>query len=359
MVDFGIIELPMENNSQDNQPLRVKPLRIGPLKIDPSVLQAPMAGFTNYAFRCTLRRFGGVGLPATEMVCARGVLEMDARGEDTPQRLWGVVDEPRPLAVQIWDNDPGTLSAVGERLAREFAVSVVDINFGCPAKAISQKAQSGSYLLQSPDRIGAIVRRVVEACAPTPVTAKIRLGPSRERITATEVCLAVEEAGAAAVTVHGRTAKDMYRGRADWDAIAAVKQKLRSIPLIGNGDITTVEAALGAFSSYGVDGIMIGRAALGHPWLFSQIHAALADKAIPPEPTLAEQERILLDHFRLMVERFGEQKGTIIMRRYACCNAKGLPGARKFRANVALATTASEFEAVVIRDFPKASLSGK
>ena len=298
-------------------------------------------------------------MPATEMVCARGVLEMDARGEDIPQRLWGVADEPRPLAVQIWDNDPDTLSEVGRRLAREFAVSVVDINFGCPARAISRKAQSGSYLLQYPDRIGAIVRRVVAACEPTPVTAKIRLGPSRERITATEVCLAVEEAGAAAVTVHGRTAKDMYRGRADWDSIAEVKQKLRRIPLIGNGDITTVDAALVAFSRYGVDGIMIGRAAMARPWLFSQIQAALAGEAVPPEPTLAEQEQVLLDHYCLMVERFGEKKGTIIMRAYACCHAKGLPGARKFRANVGLAKTSAEFEAVVRRDFPKTAKPGR
>ena len=351
---IGTTELPIDNNNEEHQHRpRVGPLQIGPLSISPPVLQAPMAGFSNYAYRCILRRFGGVGLPATEMVCARGVMEMDARGEDAPQRLWGVADEPRPLAVQIWDNDPDTLSAVGRRLAEDFAVSVVDINFGCPARAVSQKAQSGSYLLQYPGRIEAIVRRVVEACDPTPVTAKIRLGPSRRLITASEVCLAVEEAGAAAVTVHGRTAKDMYCGRADWETIAEVKQKLRRIPLIGNGDITSVEAALQAFSRYGVDGIMIGRAALGRPWLFSQIRAALDGEAVPPEPTLVEQERILLEHYRLIVERFGPRKGTILMRRYACCYARGMCGARRFRTNVAKAKTAEEFEAFIERDFPK------
>ncbi|MBN2291047.1 MAG: tRNA-dihydrouridine synthase, partial [Pirellulales bacterium] len=236
---------------------------------------------------------------------------------------------------------------------REFAVSVVDINFGCPARAVSQKARSGSYLLEYPDRVGAIVRRVVEACAPTPVTAKIRLGPSRERITAGEVCLAIEEAGAAAVTVHGRTAKDMYSGQADWNAVAEVKQKLQRIPVIGNGDITTVQEALRAFSNYGVDGIMIGRAALGRPWLFSQIQAALEGKAIPLDPVLAEQERILLEHFRLIVDRFGERRGTILMRSYACCYARGLPGARRFRANAARAKSSDEFQSIVRRDFPK------
>ena len=145
----------------------------------------------------------------------------------------------------------------------------------------------------------------------------------------------------------------MYRGKADWDKIAGVKQKLRRIPLIGNGDITTVDAALLAFSRYGVDGIMIGRAAMARPWLFAQIEAAVAGAVVPPEPSLAEQAQILLDHFRLMVERFGEYKGSIIMRRYACCRAQGLPGARRFRANVAMAKTAEQFEAVVRRDFPK------
>jgi len=120
------------------------PLRIGPVVVDPPVLQAPMAGFTNYAFRQIVRELGGAGLLVTEMVSARGFLERDARSLDLPDRLWGVLDEPRPLAVQIWDNDPATLAAVGARLAHEFHVSVVDINFGCPVHEISQKARSGS-----------------------------------------------------------------------------------------------------------------------------------------------------------------------------------------------------------------------
>src|SRR5688500_18715802 len=125
----------------------VAPLRIGALVVDPPLLQAPMAGFTNYAYRQIVRGFGGAGLQATEMISARGFLGMSQRDDAFPDRLWGVMDEPRPLAVQIWDNDPATLAEVGRRLAREFQVSVVDINFGCPVKQITQ-AHSGSYLLR-------------------------------------------------------------------------------------------------------------------------------------------------------------------------------------------------------------------
>ncbi len=184
------------------------PLHIGPLLIDPPLLQAPMAGFTNYAYRQVIRRFGGVGLPATEMVSARGFLHISApkgtvpfsptrklgqspRDGRFPDRLWGVADEPRPLAVQIWDNDPDTLAAVGRRLAEEFRVSVVDINFGCPVRDVSEKAQSGSYLLRYPDRVGEIVARVAAACRPVPVTAKIRLGATRDTINAIDVAQAI------------------------------------------------------------------------------------------------------------------------------------------------------------------------
>ena len=331
----------------------LRPLMLGPLRIDPPVLQAPMAGFTTYAYRQIIRRFGGVGLAATEMISARGFLEIDARSREFPERLWGVKQEPRPLAVQIWDNDPGALAAVGARLAREFRVSVVDVNFGCPVKQVTDRARSGSYLLGYPDRVGALVARVVEACAPTPVTAKIRLGLTRQAINAVEVARAIEAAGGAAVTVHGRTARDMFRGRADWEQIARIKPHLRRIPLIGNGDLQTPESVVDAFGRYGVDGVMIGRAGLARPWLFSQVRAALAGEPIPPDPTLAEQGQLLLDHYRLVVEQFGESKGTILMRKYACCYAQGCRGARQFRTHVARVLNPDELCEVVGRYFPR------
>jgi tRNA-dihydrouridine synthase B len=332
--------------------MQVAPLQIGPLPIDPPLLQAPMAGFTNYAYRQMIRRFGGVGLPATEMVSARGFLHIDARDGRFPDRLWGVADEPRPLAVQIWDNDPDSLAAVGRRLAEEFRVSVIDINFGCPVRDVSVKAESGSYLLRYPERIGQIVARVASACSPVPVTAKIRLGCTRDTINAIDVAQAVEAAGGAAITVHGRTAADLYRGTAYWDEIARIKPHLGRIPLIGNGDIRTPASVVEAFDRYGVDGVMIGRAALSQPWLFAQAAAALRGEPIPPEPTPAEQKQLLLDHFRMVVDRFGPEKGTVLMRCYACCYGQGRKGARAFRRDITQAAGPEEFVAVVEREFP-------
>jgi tRNA-dihydrouridine synthase B len=330
----------------------VPPLRIGDLVIDPPILQAPMAGFTNAAFRHIVRQFGGAGLLATEMVNARGFVWLDENEAEHPDRLWGVADEPRPLAVQIWDNDPETMAKVGRRLAEEYRVSVVDINFGCPVRQVTEKAHSGSYLLREPNRMHAIISRLVEVCAPTPVTAKIRLGCSRENINCNEIARVVEEAGAAALTVHGRTAADMFRGNADWERISEIKSHLRNIPLIGNGDLDSAEKVVAAFDQYDVDAVMIARACLGRPWLFAQAAAALRGEPIPPEPTLPEQRDVMLKHYQLVVDRFGDEKGTVLMRKYACCYAQGKHGARYFRTHVAKVSTPEEFHSVVEEYFP-------
>lgn len=331
----------------------IRPLWIGPVQIDPPILQAPMAGFTNYAFRQIVREFGGAGLLATEMVCAKGFVWLAEQEAEQPDRLWGVVEEPRPLAVQMWDNDPETLAKVGARLAHEYKVSVVDINFGCPVRDVAQKAHSGSYLLREPDRMGAIIERVVAACAPTPVTAKIRLGCSRDKINAIDVAQVVEGAGAAALTVHGRTAADMFRGSADWDRIAAIKPYLQRIPLIGNGDLNSPRKVVDAFRRYDVDGVMIARASLGKPWLFRQAAAALCGEPVPPDPTPDEECELLLHHYNLICQRFGEEKGTVLMRKYACCYAQGRAGAREFRSRVVRISTPAEFHMVVENCFPR------
>lgn len=254
--------------------------------------------------------------------------------------------------MQIWDNDAETMAKVGARLVEEYGVSVVDINFGCPVRQVTEKAHSGSYLLREPQRMHAIISRLVQVCAPTPVTAKIRLGCHPDSINCNEIARVVEEAGAAALTVHGRTAADMFRGTADWDRISEIKSHLKSIPLIGNGDLDSPEKVVNAFQRYDVDGVMIARACLGRPWLFAQAAAALRGQPIPPEPTLEQQRDVMLHHYRLVVDRFGEEKATVLMRKYACCYAQGKRGARHFRTHVARVSTAAEFQAVVQEHFP-------
>lgn len=327
-------------------------MQIGQLTVDPPVISAPMAGFTNFAYREILRSFGGPGLITTEMVSARSFVYLERAGEDHPDRLWGVRDEPRPLSVQIWDNDPDTLAAFGKKLAEDYRVSVVDLNFGCPAKAIAQRVESGSYLLKDPERLGAIVENVVKACGKVPVTAKIRLGWTKDTINAVDIAQAVESAGGAALTVHGRTAKDMYSGNADWDEIAKIKPHLKKIPLIGNGDINSVETALHRLKNYPVDGIMIGRAGLVKPWMFRQISQALTGNPVDPEPTMFEQCELLLRHFDLLLKRFGPQIAVVLMQKYACNYSHGKPGARMFRSLICSSKTVENFLEIVREHFP-------
>ena len=332
---------------------KIKPLHIGDVVVDPPILQAPMAGFTNFAFRQIVREYGGSGLIATEMVNARGFVWLDENEAEHPDRLWGVREEARPLAVQIWDNQPETMAKVGARLVEDYDVSVVDINFGCPVKQVTEKAKSGSYLLRTPDLMGEIISAVVKACAPTPVTAKIRLGCTRDNINAIDVAQVVEGAGAKALTVHGRTAQDMFSGHADWDRISQIKPHLKHIPLIGNGDLDSPEKVVDVFRRFDVDGVMIARACLGRPWLFAQAAAAIKGEPIPADPTLSQQRECLLHHFNLIVDRFGEDKGSQLMRRYACCYAQGRRGARNFRTHAAKVKNAKEFRQVVEDYFPK------
>jgi tRNA-dihydrouridine synthase B len=323
------------------------------MEVYPPIFQAPMAGYTNYAYRQIVREFGGAGLQATEMVNASGFVWLDEHDCEHPDRLWGIAQEPRPLAVQIWDNDPETMAKVGRRLVEEYRVSVVDINFGCPVKQVTEKAHSGSYLLRDPERMYAIISRLVEACWPTPVTAKMRLGCTRDSMNYIEVAKTVERAGASALTVHGRTAEDFFRGSADWDRISEIKQHLDHMPIIGNGDLETAEQVLFAYQNYNVDGIMIARASLGKPWLFAQAAAALEGRAIPPDPTIEEQRKIMLHHYDLVVERFGVHRGTMLMRKFACCYAQNKHGARHFRAHISRVETQEQFHKVVEEYFPK------
>ena len=256
-------------------------------------------------------------------------------------------DEERPLSVQIWDNSPETLEELATTLSHEFHVTVVDLNFGCPAPAIAKRSESGSFLLKNPEKVGEIVGRVARACFPTPVTAKIRLGVTSDTINAYDVAQAVECAGGAALTVHGRTAKQMYMGSADWDEIAKVRYALKSIPLIGNGDIKTAQEAVDKLAAFPVDAVMIGRSALSRPWIFREVSQLLKGETPTPEPTLSEQRDLLLLHYNLLVERYGEEIAVRLMRRYACNYSKGRPGGKIFRDRIVRVKTHTEFLQVV------------
>ncbi|MDR2644307.1 MAG: tRNA-dihydrouridine synthase [Planctomycetaceae bacterium] len=306
------------------------------------ILSAPMAGFTNYAYRELVRIFGGADVIETEMVSARSFVELELRSREFPLRLWGVRGEPNAV-VQIWDNSPDTLSEFARRLVNDFCVCGIDLNFGCPARQIAGKSESGSYLLRFPDRIGDIVSRVVAASDKVSVTAKIRLGCTSDSINAIDVAQAIEAAGASAVIVHGRTAADMYRGDADWDAIAVIKTKLRKMQLYGNGDIKTVEDALSKLRNYSVDGIMIGRAALAKPWIFGQVAAAVANREIPRDPTDSEMNRIIRLHYELLTKQLTPQAAISQLRKHVFYYAVGKPASRQFRNAICQTNNPTDF----------------
>lgn len=315
---------------------------LGHLRISPPLFQAPMAGYTNYAFRQLLRSLGGVGLCCTEMVSARGFLELDRRYQRLPERLWGLQEEPRPVAVQIWDNEPDKLALVAERLVEDFNVSCLDINFGCPSEQITKGVSCGAFLLRQPDVIGKIVSHVVKRVSPVPVTAKIRLGWSEQDINAPEVAEVIEQAGGAGVFVHGRTAQQKYHGMANWSQICEVKKRVKRIPVIGNGDIRSAPQVLSALTEYGVDGVMIGRAALSRPWIFREAAALLTGRPIPPEPTVEEQLELFVRLYRELEQYFGNVKAGILMRRFASRFVVARRGAKRFRALIHAANSQTQ-----------------
>lgn len=322
-------------------PVNRPPLRIGPLELSSPVISAPIAGFTDRTFRSVVREFGGCGLIFTEMVSAGGWIA----GTMPPSRLEGVAEEVRPLGVQLWDRDAGMIEEAARRL-RDLDVSVIDLNFGCPKRRIMGKHAAGASLLRDPATVGQLVAAAVRGAGPVPVTAKMRLGPSPERRTAPEVARAAEDNGAAAVTVHGRSAGQNYGDPCRLQEIRTVVESVR-IPVIANGDVADVASALRTLEVTGAAAVMVAREALTRPWVFREITAALTGAPIPAPPTLAEQQDLLLRHHAAMVERSGDVRGTVLMRKFAVRYLSGVPGARPLREALARAADAREFVAVV------------
>ena len=321
-------------------------LRLGTLELPTPVLAAPIAGFTDAIFRRIVRDLGGCGLLFTEMVGAAGWLHSGL----LPERLAGVADEPRPLGVQLWDRDAHMIYEAARRLAA-LRVSVIDLNCGCPKRRIMGRMAAGASLLRDPGTVGRLVAAAVRGGEGTPVTVKIRLGPSVAARTAGEVARSAEAHGAAAVTVHGRTADENYDVPSRLDLIAEVVDAV-AIPVIANGDVQDAASALQALQATGAAGVMVARAAVARPWVFREITAALRGESIPAPPSPDEQRRLLLRHHAAMVAQHGDPWGTVYMRKFACRYVLGVRGTRAFREAANRAQNAAEFRAAVQHFFP-------
>jgi tRNA-dihydrouridine synthase B len=318
-------------------------LTIGSLHLDSPALSAPIAGFTDRIFRAIVREFGGCGLIYTEMVSASGWID----GRIPPDRLQGVEGEPRPLGVQLWDREERTIEEAARRLA-DMDISVIDLNFGCPKKRIMGTHAAGATLLRDPATVGRLVAAAVRGAGRVPVTAKMRLGPSLESRTAPAVARSAETNGAAAITVHGRTADDNYGIPCNHEMIAEVVQSV-SVPVIANGDINSATSAVATLQATGAAGVMVARGALTRPWVFREIAAALRGEPVPGPPGLAEQRDLLLRHHAALVEQDGDHWGTVIMRKFAVRYLTGVSGARPFREHITRAESGDEFRATVHR----------
>jgi len=286
---------------------------------------APMAGITDRDFRLILRRIGGVGLVTMEFVSARGIVA----GERLARRIMVFAPEERPLAIQVYGSDPATM-AEAARVVEASGADVCDVNMGCPANKVL-KGCAGAALMGDLGLAQAVVRGVRRAVA-IPVTVKFRLGLDDRRSNYLELGRICEGEGAAAVALHGRTARQMFSGEARWEPIARLKAEL-SIPVLGNGDVSTAGDALRMLSQTGCDGVMIGRAATRNPWIFSEIAARLGGGARPPA-TLAERCALVLEHFRTVAAREPERTALHKLRLFTRWYSQGLPEGARLRRQI-------------------------
>ncbi len=298
-------------------------MKIGNLQIDGFAVLAPMAGVADRAFRETCVRFGA-SYAVSEMVSSKGLQFNDKKTGE----LMELSGAERPAGIQLFGSEPAVMAQAAEK-AMKYRPDVIDINMGCPAPKVSCSG-SGSALMRNPGLCGEIVA-AVKSAVPVPVTVKLRKGWDSGSVNAVEIAKICEAAGADAVTVHGRTREQMYVPGADWEIIRQVKQAV-GIPVIGNGDVVSAQTAAQMLERTGCDAVMVGRGALGNPWIFSQINAYLTDSCrIVPAPDIHERILVMLQHIRLMCEYKGEHRAMNEARKHVGWYLKGMKNAASFR----------------------------
>ncbi len=292
--------------------------KIGNVEIKNQVVLAPMAGISNTAYRQIIKEMGA-GLIFAEMVSDKALVY----GSEKTFDLLKMSDMERPIAQQIFGSNVDSFVKAAKLVEDKMHPDIIDINMGCPVPKVAIKSQAGSALLKNSDKIKEIVSAVVKAVS-VPVTVKIRSGWDANSVNAVEVAKVIEEAGASAITVHGRTRAQGYSGNADWNIIKQVKEMV-SIPVIGNGDVTSAEKAKEMLDFTGCDAVMIGRGVLGNPWLIKECVSYLESGIIPPKPSAREKIEMLKRHYQLLVDSTSEKQAILEIRTHALWYIKGMP----------------------------------
>lgn len=316
----------------------LKKLTVGSVTFSNNIILAPMAGVTDLPFRLLCSE-QGAGLTCMEMVSAKAIWYRNKNTES----LLEIHPDEGPTSLQLFGSDPKIVSEMAKRI-EERPFSVLDINMGCPVPKVVNNGE-GSALMREPKLAGEIIAATVKAIE-KPVTVKIRKGFDDRHVNAVEIARIAEDAGAAAVAVHGRTREQYYAGEADWEIIARVREAV-SIPVIGNGDVTDGADARRMMEETGCDGVMIGRAARGNPWLFRQIAAYLQDGTILRGPDREERKAMILRHAKLQLAAKGEYTGVREMRKHMSWYTAGMPNSARLRQNVNLAETFEQIEQLV------------